>query len=98
MNFGKKALREKLDTGLLEDTRQKNRFKMFLISALTAVFLGIVTILVCMGAGAFKKFSVHCQSGYDQAHRHKKYHLCLGRLHHAGAHPVRLQPRDRDIR
>ena len=53
MNFGKKALREKLDTGLLEDTRQKNRFKMFLISALTAVFLGIVTILVCMGAGAF---------------------------------------------
>ncbi len=53
MDFGKKALREKLDTGALEDVRQKNRFKMFILSAFTAFCIGIAVVLVCMGAGAF---------------------------------------------
>lgn len=55
MDFGKKALREKTDTGVLEDLRQKNRFKMFIVAALTAAAIGVVVILVCMGAGAFRE-------------------------------------------
>ena len=53
MNYGKKQVQEKIDHITNPEARQKNRFKMFLVSLFVGLFVGGVLIFASIGIGAF---------------------------------------------
>ncbi|MBQ9910362.1 MAG: transglycosylase domain-containing protein [Lachnospiraceae bacterium] len=55
MNYGKKQVDEKIEYITGPDARQKNRFKMFLVTTAIAVIAGGVLILASIGIGAFRE-------------------------------------------
>ena len=55
MNYGKKQVDSKIEYITGPDARQKNRFKMFLVTTAMAVIIGGVLIFASIGIGAFRE-------------------------------------------
>ena len=53
MNYGKAQVQDKIEYITGSEARQKNRFKMFLVSTFVAVVAGAVLIFASVGIGAF---------------------------------------------